>query len=376
MKILIPTADYPPIEGGIATVALRVSRELAGMGHTVTVVAPYFPEMDDFDLGEPVSVVRFRGYRLGWFRFFPMLAATWRHTRGTDLILGINAAYGGLVGRLARCLYGKPYVTFAYAYEFLRFRRVPFLGGLLRLIYRGSRVVAAISTFTRNNLVRFGVPEEKVATILPGAPSAESFTDEALAAVRRKFVLETGRVILAVGRLIPRKGHVTLVRALPRILERVPEALLVIVGRGPSTPDVVREAWALGVRDRVLLAGRLPESEVAALYRICEVFALPTGSCGRGQVEGFGLVFAEAQAYGKPVVAGRSGGVSDAVHDGETGLLVDPDSPEALADAVVSLMGNPALAAHLGANGRRRVETELNWTRFTQRLLEEIEARA
>ncbi|HIJ75079.1 MAG TPA: glycosyltransferase family 4 protein [Candidatus Hydrogenedentes bacterium] len=376
MKILIPTADYPPIEGGIATVALQVSRELARRGHDVTVVAPHFAGMEAFDRREGPRIVRFRGYGLGWFRFFPMLVAAWPYLRESDLILAINIAYGGLLGWLAKRIWQRPYVGFAYAYEFLKFRRIAPFAWLLRRIYVGARVVVAISAYTRGRLVAFGVPNSKMAVVLPGATPSEPCSAQTLADVRAKFALDGSRVILAVGRFVARKGHVTLVRALPKIIARFPNAVAVMVGRGPCMQVVTREAMTLGVRDHIILPGRLADEEVAALYELCEVFALPTGARKGGQVEGFGLVFAECHAHGKPVVAGRSGGVVDAVLEGETGLLVEPEDSEALSEAMISIMSDPAWARRLGENGRRRVEAELNWSTFTERLLEEVEARA
>jgi len=370
VRILVPTADYPPIEGGISSVAVHVSRALAALGHEVTVVAPYLPEQGAFDAAEPVRVIRYRGYGLRWLRFFPMLSATWPHVRSADLVLGINVAYGGVIGGLARRLHGTTYVTFGYAYEFLKFRRNPIFAALLRRAYARSRAVVAISHFTRKGLEAFGVPPERIRVILPGAPQARHFGRDELAAIRHKFVLDSDRVILGVGRFIPRKGHLTLVRAMPRILERCPDASLVLAGQGPALSETVRAAGALGVRERVLFPGRLSDDEIAALYATCEVFALPTGEDAKGQVEGFGLVFAEANAYGKPVVAGRSGGVVEAVLDGETGLLVEAGDAEAAADAIGLLLADRELARRLGENGKRRVESELNWTAFTQGLLE------
>lgn len=375
MNILIPTADYPPIEGGISSLTVHVARELAGLGHEVTVIAPYFPGMDAFDAAEPAVVARYKGYRLGRLRFFPMLAASWRRMAACDVVLGMNVASGGLLGYLGFKRYRKPYVTFAYAYEFLKCRNNPLAAALLRPIYGRARVVVAISGFTRDSLVRFGVPTSRIEVIFPGAAPAKPSSGEARAAIRHKFVLDSCRVILAVGRFIAGKGHRTLVRAMPQILERFPDAVLVLAGRGPDLYDVIQEAMTVGVREHVVFPGCVSDEDLAGLYQACEVFALPTGEGPRGQVEGFGLVFAEANAYGKPVVAGRSGGVADAVIDGETGFLVDPDDPEAVAAAIVSILADPALARRLGENGRRRVESDLNWKRFVQRLLEVVEAR-
>lgn len=370
MRILIPTADYPPIEGGIGTVALQLSRELAALGHEVTVVAPFFPGMEDFDRAELAAAIRYKGYGAGWLRLAPMLAASWPLLRKTDLVLGINVSYGGLIGWLGQKRFHVPYLTFAYAYEFLKFEHNPLASSLLRRIYTRSTAAIAISAYTRDRLIEFGVPGGRVRVIHPGANPAPRPDPDAVRAVKHKFVLDTDHVILAVGRMIPRKNHVALVQAMPRVIERFPDAVLIVAGQGPTMMETVHAAWQSGVREHVIFPGRLSDEETALLYDACEVFALPTGQDARGQVEGFGLVFAEANAHGKPVVAGRSGGVADAVIDGETGLLVDPAQPHEIADAIVRLMADPALARQLGENGRRRVEEELNWRQFTIQLLE------
>lgn len=340
------------------------------MGHEVEVVAPHFPGMNAFDAAEPVRVTRFRGYGLGFARFLPMFAATWPKVRGADLIIGINVAYGGIMGYAASKRFGIPYVVPAYAYEFLKFGPNGAAGRLLKQVYEGARAVVAISGYTRARLVEFGVAAERIAVIPPGAPEPRPLDEAALSAIRQKYAIGDERIILAVGRFIARKGHITLVWALPRVLERFPETLLVAVGRGETLRPALQEAHALRVRQHTLFPGCVSDEDLAGLYQLCDVFALPTGEDARGQVEGFGLVFTEAQAYGKPVIAGRSGGVVDAVLDGETGILVDPNDPEALANALCAVLGDEALAARLGENGRRRVESELNWRCFTERLLE------
>lgn len=371
MKIVIPTVDYPPIEGGISSLTVHVARELAAAGHEVCVVAPLFPGQESFDEKEPVTVVRYRGYGLGWFRFVPMALRSWDRSRRADLILGVNIAYGGILG----CLAMRPFVTFAYAYEFLKFSPSLLPGRILRRVYNRSRAVIAISAFTRDTLAKYGIAPERIEVIYPGAPPAIPIPADEAAALRYRYVIEEKRIILAVGRLIERKGHRTLIEAMPKILAEVPNAHLVIVGQGPMMSACSRLAQQSGIREHVTFTGPLDDAEVRGLYSLCDVFALPTGTGAGGQVEGFGLVFSEAHAYGKPVVAGRSGGVVEAVLDGETGLLVEPDDAGAVADAIVTVLRDEVLAARLGESGRKRVETELNWTTFTQKLLAVIEAR-
>jgi len=376
VKILVPTADYPPIEGGIATVTLNAARELSALGHDVTVIAPAFDGMTAFDAGEPYEVVRYRGYGLGWLRFVPMFMATWPQTRATELILGINIAYGGVIGWMGRLRWGLPYVAFGYAYEFLKFPAWSPPAALLRAAYRRARVVVAISGFTRDALLRFGVTPERIETIFPGAPAARAVQPHEIQQLKQRLSLNGHRVILSAGRMMPRKGHATLVRALPRVLERHPETVLVCAGRGPAQHDVERAVRELSLQDHVRLPGKVSDDDLAALYAMCDVFALPAGEGARGQVEGFGLVYAEAGAYGKPVVAGRSGGTVDAVRDGETGLLVAPEDPEASAGAILRLLDDAELSRRMGDAGRERVATELNWATFTRRMMDAVERRA
>ncbi|GMV99748.1 MAG: glycoside hydrolase [Candidatus Hydrogenedentota bacterium] len=372
-SILVLTADYPPIEGGIATVTLELSRELARQGHKVTVIAPGFPDMAEFDRNEPVTIIRYDGYGWGWFRTIPMYRAARPYFDSSDWLFAINVASAGLIGWFARRRHGLRYAAFAYAYEFLKFHAEGPFAAVLRRIYRNAAAVIAISRFTRDKLVAFGASKENLHIVLPGAAEPLPISGEEMDAVRRRYVLEGARVILAVGRFIPRKGHLTLVRAMPEILAQAPDAVLVMVGRGPTLSAVAREAHALGVRDHVVLPGRLSDREVAALYAECDVFALPTATEGP-HVEGFGLVFAEAHAHGKPVVAGDTGGVPEAVIDGATGYLVPPEHVHETAEAIGKLLLNPDLSHDFGEAGRERVERELNWRVFTQRVMEILEA--
>ena len=370
MRALIATVDYPPIEGGIGSLSLQLARELSREGHEVTVVAPYFPDMEDFDAAEPYTVVRFRGYHWGLLRIVPFLFAAWRRARKTDALFAMDNTYGGMLGWTMRLLFRTPYVTFAYAYEFMKYARRPIMRRVLRAIYKRSNKVIAISNYTRDTLLRFGVDEARIVVVFPGAPEKCEVSLQHIDELRHLLVLDEGPIILAVGRMIERKGQVRLVRAMPRILKSEPKAQLVLVGRGPEMSAILRAAYRLGVREHVCVPGPLPDEDVAALHAMSDVFALPVGESGNGQVEGFGLVFVEAQAHGTPVVAGRSGGVGDAVLDGETGLLVEPDDIEGLADAIVRLIQDKELAGRLRDAALHRVRAQLNWRVFTHRVLE------
>jgi phosphatidylinositol alpha-1,6-mannosyltransferase len=179
-----------------------------------------------------------------------------------------------------------------------------------------------------------------------------------------------GRVILTVGRWDPverYKGADTLIAALPRVLKAVPDTSLALVGDGDDRPRLENLARDLGVSEQTHFLHGLTPEQLFSCYANCKVFALPS----RG--EGFGLVFLEAMACGKPVIGGAHGGIPDIVEGGVTGLLVSHGDVERLAEALESLLSNPARAREMGAIGRERVQKEYTFERFQSRLTQMLD---
>jgi phosphatidylinositol alpha-1,6-mannosyltransferase len=168
-------------------------------------------------------------------------------------------------------------------------------------------------------------------------------------------------VVLCVGRLVERKGQDVLIRSLPQVAAAVPEVLCVLAGSGADRSRLEELARDLGVADRVCFLGFVPETELPGCYAAADVFAMPSRYLpSAGDVEGFGIVFLEANAAGVPVVGGRSGGVEEAVRDGYTGLLVDPEDPAAVAGALTRLLQDEGLRRQLGAQGRERARLDFD----------------
>jgi phosphatidylinositol alpha-1,6-mannosyltransferase len=265
--------------------------------------------------------------------------------------------------RLARWLFRIPYIAMAYAYEV----RAPGMRRVAGMALRGARHVITISEFSRQAVMALDVPDKQVTVIRPG-PVANGSVERGMS--RADLPLNgRGRVLLSVSRLAERyKGHDMVIRALPLIRAKVPDACYIIVGDGWLRPYLERIAASIGVRDAVIFAGEVSESELEAWYRRCDVFILASReSAVGGGSEGYGIVFIEANLHGKPVIGGRSGGIPDAVLDGATGLLVNPLDAADITDAVLRLLTDSSLAARLGAEGRRRAQEELSWGNYVAR---------
>jgi phosphatidylinositol alpha-1,6-mannosyltransferase len=181
-------------------------------------------------------------------------------------------------------------------------------------------------------------------------------------AVRERYGLEGGRWLLSVARLSRHKGVDTVLKALARLAVRYPDLGYAVVGTGEELDALEEEARELGVADRVRFLTDVPDRDLPALYNVAEVY-LGVSRLMEQRVEGFGISIAEASACGVPVVAGRSGGIPEAVRDGETGFLVEAERADAVAEAVGRLLEDRELRARLGAAGRTAVETYYNWDR-------------
>jgi len=190
----------------------------------------------------------------------------------------------------------------------------------------------------------YGVPPDRIA-VVPEPIDLEVWDDQFWRAPRRAG---GGPVVLCVARMYPRKRIPDLLRAAAILMTRVPGAQVRIVGRGPEWPAVARLHAELGLGDAVVLLGDLTRERLAEEYVNATAFCLPSVQ------EGFGIVFLEAMAAELPVVACRIAAVPEVVVDGATGLLVPPRDPEALAEALERVLGDPALARRLGHEGRRR----------------------
>jgi hypothetical protein len=179
--------------------------------------------------------------------------------------------------------------------------------------------------------------------------------------------------LLAVARLCEKKGVDTLVDAVARLRDRGVPCELTIFGDGPLRAALESQAAAHGLGDQVRFGGAVPQEEVARQMRACHAFVLPCRRDRNGDMDGIPTVFMEAMATGRPVVSCAVSGIPELVRDGESGLIVPPDDPAALADALVRLAADAALRARLGAAARRLVERQHDQETNARRVIAMLE---
>ncbi len=352
-RLLILTPDYPPAPGGIQVVAQRLAEGMRDL--EIEVLAPDSPGATQFDAASTVRTRRVPGGR--------------RLRGGQNALL--NAA------GLALALSFRPDVTLsahivtspaaAAIRRTLRSRTVQYfhaeeIGAKPRLAAFAARQAdasIAVSAYTAGLLATAGAPPERVHVIANGTDIPD---DPAPQPVDRPTILTIARIEERY------KGHDTMVRALALVLAKVPDAQWVVIGDGSLRPGLEQLARSYGVAGSIRFLGAVSDDQRNAWLARAHVLAMPSRlPAGAFAGEGFGIVYLEAAAYGKPVVAGNVGGAVDAVVDGETGLLVDPLDPLAVAGAITTLLQDEVLARRLGAAGQARAQ-RYAWPRVVERV--------
>ena len=162
------------------------------------------------------------------------------------------------------------------------------------------------------------------------------------------------------------------VRAFEIVRKKIPDCVYILVGDGPCRADLEALTDRLDLADSIAFKGFVGETEKRSYYQIADAFIMPNRELEDGDVEGFGIVFLEANAYGLPVIGGRSGGAVDAIEDGKTGFLVDPWDAHEIASKLIVLLENEAYAAAMGEEGKQRIATEFSWPKIVAGMRKEL----
>jgi glycosyltransferase involved in cell wall biosynthesis len=293
--------------------------------------------------------------------------------RKHDLVIAGHVALAPLAAVL-HFWYGTPFWVACYGFEV--WQRLPPLK--LAAVKRAA-LVYSISQFTAQRLREAnGIEPSKIKLLYNAIPAEFAALLTSPSNIGGSAPVRGGdeRLLLSVGSLSQGygyKGIDTVIRALPKIREAVPSVRYVVVGKGGNRANLEKLAAQTGVAQQVTFVGEVSDPQLAALYRACDVFILPSRCQERNGDwggEGFGRVYLEAALAGKPVVGSNMGGAAEAVLHGKTGLLVDPRSVAEVAEAVVTLLQSWELAAAMGAQGRQWALENFSVAAMRQRLTE------
>jgi phosphatidylinositol alpha-1,6-mannosyltransferase len=366
-RTLLVTNDFPPRPGGIQQFVHNLAvRQPPG---SLVVYSSTWRGAAGFDAEQPFEVVREDTSVLLPTPAVARRAAEIATGYGCDAVwFGAAAPLGLLAAGLRERAGIRRAVALTHGHE-VGWAALPGARGVLRRIARGLDVLTYLGEYTRSRLTRAVDGLTTVERLVPGVDTDAYSPDVSGEAVRAAYGLTGRPVIVCVSRLVPRKGQDTLIRALPAIRRRVPDAALLLVSGGPYRSTLERLAVHCGVREHVVFTGSVSWADLPAHYAAGDVFAMPCRTRRGGlDVEGLGIVYLEASATGLPVVAGDSGGAPDAVREGETGYVVPGRDIPAVADRIADILADPALARRLGTAGRAWTQSEWRWDTQATRL--------
>ncbi len=361
MKILLVTPFYSPGAGGSSRLLQDVTDALTASGHTVEVLTyGVDPERcRAFDSAQRYPIHRILPHRLPGGSSVAMAARLLFLTLrgGYDVVVCGVAFPSAILAYAAQFLTRVPYVIYSHGEDVTMVQGERLKTALLARALRGARAIMTNSGFSRHEVEKLGALPQKVSCIPPGIDPApyERTSRETVESLRARLGVQDGPLILTVARLTARKGHDMIIRALPELCRHIPDLHYLIVGHGDS--EGLRSLAESGnVADRVIFVDYVPDADLPALYHLCDVYAMVSRwDPETRQVEGFGMVYLEAGACGKPCVAGSAGGSPDAVENGVTGFVVDPTCLDEVTGALKTLLTDTDLAAAMGAAGRVRV---------------------
>lgn len=361
---MLVTNDFPPKVGGIQTYLWELWRRLPP--GEVTVITTDHEGAAAFDAAQAFPVIRLAvPVLLPTPRLLSTVRSVARDAGAGLVVVDPVLPVGWLGPRL-----GLPYAVVVHGAELTVPARLPVLDRMAARVLSGASAVIAAGSYPAAEARRLTGPGGPPVTVVPPGVDPSRFRPPGdRAALRARYgVPPDARVVVAVSRLVPRKGIDVVIRAVARLARTRPDLTMLVAGSGRDRPRL--ERIARRTRAPVRFLGRVPGERLAEVYGLADVFAMVCRNRWFGlEQEGFGIVFAEAAACGVPQVAGPSGGAPEAVSDGVTGFVVRrPRDVAEVAEAIALLVDDDRRRKAMGEAGRRRVTTELSYDRSAQLL--------
>ena len=371
-RVLLVTNDLGPHAGGIETFLIGLITQLNGAEIVIFTSTEPGSEKFDTDLMEKFDVVVLRDKS-------KMLLPTPRVTRRVLEIIekfgcevawfGAAAPLGMMANKLKRNGIKKA-IAISHGHE-VWWAKVPIFKLAMRRIGNGCDVVTYLGEFTKNAIQKSLGEHPNLVQIAPGISISNFRPGDKPENLVTKYGLRNSPTIVCVGRLVRRKGQDKLIKAMPKIISKIPNAKLLIVGEGKIRKQLEKSVRKLNLEDNVVFTGRVSYAELPDYFLLGDLFAMPSRSRLFGlEVEGLGIVYLEASASGIPVLAGSSGGAPDAVKPGITGFVANGRDVDDIAAKAIEILSDKNLANQMGDSGRKWAEEYWSWENWGKKFSE------
>jgi phosphatidylinositol alpha-1,6-mannosyltransferase len=369
MTCLLISDNFPPRTGGSGRWFWEIYRRVSRQDYVIA--AGEDPRQEAFDRTHDLRVTRLPLTLPGWgVRSLASARGYWRAIRALKQLAVREQARivhcgrclpEGLMGLALKWWLGLPYICYVHGEEMNYAVGSRELRWLMHRVLRGAEFVITNSANTRRIVQQdWGVALQRTHLLHPGM-DGERFVPAVRDAGRRARLGWGDRhVLMTAGRLQKRKGHDQLIPALQSIRRTIPDVLYAIVGDGEERQPLEQLVDRSGLRGHVQFLGEIDDDGLVNCYQQCDLFVLPNRQVGQ-DIEGFGMVLVEAQACGKPVVAGASGGTAETMRIPQTGRIVNCEGPDQLAALICELLSSPDLLADMGAAARPWAVEQFDW---------------
>jgi len=378
MRLLLVTQDFPPNTGGIETYCYQLAKRFGRELEKLVILAPAHPRAETVDsqLNATVKRIPVKNSLLPLAAPFVLPGLAKKYEPDVALHAQWQTLWSSLWAR-KRTGYPRRIFVAAHARELLI---KPYSGGgwfsdrlhnQRKKLLKKADGFFPVSHYTADLLKKEGIPNKKISVVGNGTDPGY-FAPCSTEKLRRELGLEGKKILFSVCRLVPRKGMDLVLQAMSRITKHRKDVVYLLGGSGEDRQRLERLSVELGIEKYVRFMGRIPNERLPTFYSLADVFVMPVRS-EPPDVEGFGIVFLEANACETPVIGSCSGGIPDAVVEGETGLLVDEGDVDQLHQAITTLLDNPELAKEMGKNGRKRVLEKATWDQAAKKILEKMQ---
>jgi len=357
MKFLLLTLEYPPTNGGIAHYYSNLSANWPKANFDVL-------DNQNNELLDP---------KLKFFKWRPSIKNLYRLLKNKDidyLLIGQILPLGASAW-LCSFIFKFRYGVFFHGLDFSLATKGGRKKYLTKLILKRADKIISANSYVAKQLKEFLPGSENKTIIINPALTLRAIqkpNEQLIEKLKQRYDLDSKKIILSIGRLVRRKGFDYSLQALKQI--NTDNWVYVIIGDGPDRDYLKQSAGDLfgeNYASKIIFTGEIQETEKAAWLDLADIFLMPSRNID-GDYEGFGIVYLEANAHYKPVIAGDSGGVRDAVKHGFNGLLINPENPQEISQAIEKLLNQPELAKNLGEFGYQRVITYFSWTKQAKKL--------
>lgn len=380
-NIAILTDNFPPCSGGgIAEWALGVAESLVAMNYKVNVLSRWRKQVgtSDHDQKDYELTCMF-GRDWNTYRYWYVLYNLWKFLKKNPrcIVIATTWELGSPMVFLRRFFPQANLVIIAHGREVTKLKSAKELKTFEKTI-RHAVLTIAVSRFTKEEILNRLSTNNSSVEFLPNAVNIDRFYPvKDFRTIQNKLgVNKRNKVILTLARVIERKGHDTVIKALPDIIKQYPETIYVIAGpwKEPFYQKLQTLIDDLDLREHVVFSSFVSDEDLTKYYSMSDVYVMVSRELEKsGDSEGFGITFLEANACHCPVIGSYSGGIPDAIEDGVSGYLIEPDDPKALSQKILLLFNDQKLRDEMAIRGRKRVEDNYTWQKITLKLINHIE---